>query len=75
MAPSEFDVQGHAGESRIDRRQSTRQMFYDELWLKDNGAAPLLGEARAAEIGGKCTISPSDAAGTRVLALLPLDAS
>jgi hypothetical protein len=39
---SEFDVQGYAGESRIDRRQSTRQMSYDEFWLKDNGADPLL---------------------------------
>jgi signal transduction histidine kinase len=32
-------------------------------------------QERAAEIGGKCTISESDPAGTRVLALLPLDAS
>jgi signal transduction histidine kinase len=32
-------------------------------------------QERAAEIGGECTISPSDAAGTRVLAMLPLDAS
>ena len=31
---SEFDVQGHAGESRIDRRQSTRQMLYDEFGSK-----------------------------------------
>jgi signal transduction histidine kinase len=32
-------------------------------------------QERAAEIGGECTISPSDTAGTRVLALLPLDAT
>ena len=30
---------------------------------------------RAAELGGHCTISPAGPAGTRVLALLPLDAS
>jgi signal transduction histidine kinase len=29
---------------------------------------------RAAELGGQCTISPAVPAGTRVLALLPLDA-
>jgi hypothetical protein len=40
---SEFDLQGHTGESRIDRRRSTRQMLRDEFWLKDNGAASLLG--------------------------------
>jgi hypothetical protein len=28
-----FAVQGDAGESRIDRRQSTRQILYDEFWL------------------------------------------
>jgi two-component system, NarL family, sensor kinase len=32
-------------------------------------------QERAAEIGGKCTISRSDTSGTRVLALLPLDAA
>jgi hypothetical protein len=61
---SEFDVQGHAGESRIDRRQSTRQMLYDEFGSKTTAPPPCWREARA-EIGGKCTISPSDAAGTR----------
>jgi hypothetical protein len=29
---------------------------------------------RATEVGGKCTVSDVDPTGTRVLALLPLDA-
>jgi two-component system, NarL family, sensor kinase len=32
-------------------------------------------EERATEVGGRCTVSSGPVAGTRVLALLPLDAS
>ena len=41
------------------------------------GARPGVGLAtmqeRATEVGGRCTVSPAEPAGTRVLAMLPLD--
>ena len=43
MVPASSTCRRHTGESRIDRRQSTLQMLRDEFWLKDNGAASMLG--------------------------------
>jgi two-component system NarL family sensor kinase len=44
-----------------------------------DGTQPGVGLAamreRAAEVGGTCTVAPADVRGTRVLAVLPLDAS
>jgi signal transduction histidine kinase len=44
----------------------------------DEGTPPGVGLAamreRAAEVGGSCTVAPADGRGTRVLAVLPLDA-
>jgi signal transduction histidine kinase len=72
----------HAGASschvQVDADGALRLEVVDDGSGITEGTPPGVGLAamreRAAEVGGSCTVAPADGRGTRVLAVLPLDA-